>query len=108
MWVDVRIQKAQARYIPMLLNEALLPMQIKVNVDPPASGPEIEISMTGVTEKQVRDVLERRGVTVLAIRRRPEFHEQSRGLWQVYSSPWKLPSPGEQIAAMLKRWREAT
>lgn len=70
MRVDVRVPRAQA-------GTAVIGLDRRFTIEetdwsPPASGPEIEIRLSGTTTEAVETVLRSLGVSVLAIRSREE------------------------------------
>lgn len=89
---DVRVMRADHHRAHHALRRAI-GEPLTVDADPPAAGPEVELTMHGPAAA-VRDALERQGVTVLAIRERDvhprhgtpatevleEYHRHSRGL----------------------------
>jgi hypothetical protein len=76
--VDVRVPKTQVQAAITAL-EALASEQFVLEVDanPPAAGPEAQITVQGVTEDQARQELARGGVTILASRTRQPGHPVS-------------------------------
>lgn len=68
-WVDVRVPTAQQHRAYEAL-QTLAPLNFRLDLNPPAAGPEVEFQIEGRTELEVVGVLSRRGVTVLATRER--------------------------------------
>lgn len=69
-WVDVRIPAgAESLAMPALVAR-FAPVTFRLDVSPPASGPEVELSVQDVPESEVRVALLTAGVEVLAIRTR--------------------------------------
>jgi hypothetical protein len=68
--VDIRIPATQRAHAMRALMDQLAPVTFSIDAAPPAAGPEIEVTVEGHPERVVRQVLEQRGITVLAIRTR--------------------------------------
>lgn len=69
-WVDVRIPTGSEHLALPELVKRFAPITLRLNVSPPASGPEVELSVQDVPEVEVRVALLTAGVEVLAIRTR--------------------------------------
>lgn len=69
-WVDVRVQTSDLNGVLDLLVKWYRPLDLKIDTSPPASGPEVQVSVKDRTEVEVRSMLEAHGISVLAIKTR--------------------------------------
>ena len=70
LWVDVRVAAEDGRATLQALLDELAPLTFRYDDQPFASGPEVEVSVERYTEPEVRRVLGRRGIEILASRTR--------------------------------------
>lgn len=72
-WVDVRVPRDQYGEALKILLSAQhgRPLTLAVDLDPPAAGPEVEVSVRDVPEDDVRALLDLAGVFPMALRTRP-------------------------------------
>lgn len=71
MWVDVRVPYAVHGAALAVLAEKFAPVTIRLDMEPPASGPEVELSVYDVNEADLAAVLRDAGIAVFASRTRP-------------------------------------
>lgn len=69
-WVDVRVPGGAAAQAVEAVLMYRQPLTFRVDLFPPASGREVEVSVQDLAEHEVRAALERQGIPVLAIRSR--------------------------------------
>jgi len=65
-WTVIRVPAVQALEVQQVLVTAFAPITMRIDMQPPASGPEWEIAIQGEDEDAVRAALERTGMVVLA------------------------------------------
>jgi len=65
-WTVVRVLAEQGMQAQAALTTAYAPVTMSVDMNPPAAGPEWEISIQDRGEEQVRRLLAATGITVLA------------------------------------------
>jgi hypothetical protein len=69
-WVDVRVATDQHHRALEALHDAFAPLNFRLNLNPPAVGPEVEFQVEGHTELEVVGALSSRAVVVLRSRER--------------------------------------